>query len=125
MSVLKRAGRSTVPSFSRTIESLTEARDCSDIKIPSTRHVRVQVASIVVRRLSDATKEQLRQRAVRHKRSLEAEVRAILERAAQEAPGPSDPTERFPDWFIRMTRPGIDLDAAIEENRLPHEGVKL
>ena len=43
-----------------------------------------QVASIVVRKLSDDTKERLRQRAVRHKRSLEAEVRAILERAAQE-----------------------------------------
>ena len=74
---------------------------------------------------SDATKERLRQRAVRHKRSLEAEVRAILERAAQEALAPSDAGERFRDWFIRMTRPGIDLDAAIEENRLPHEGVKL
>jgi plasmid stability protein len=83
------------------------------------------MASIVVRKLSDATKERLRQRAVRHKRSLEAEVRAILERAAQEAVGPSDQAERFPDWFIRVTRPGIDLDAAIEENRLPHEGVKL
>jgi hypothetical protein len=33
--------------------------------------------------------------------------------------------EPFPDWFIRMTRPGIDLDQAIEENRRPHEGVEL
>ena len=78
------------------------------------------MASIVVRKLSDVTKVRLRQRAVRHKRSLEAEVRAILERAGQEA-GPGEHAERFPDWFIRMTRPGIDLDAAIEENRLPHE----
>jgi antitoxin FitA len=83
------------------------------------------VASIIVRKLSDATKERLRHRAARHRRSLEAEVRAILERAAQEAPGPGDGDERFPDGFIRMTRPGIDLDAAIEENRLPHEGVRL
>jgi plasmid stability protein len=83
------------------------------------------MASIVVRRLSDTTKERLRQRAVRHKRSLEAEVRAILERAAQEAVASDDSGERFPDWFIRMTRPGIDLDAAIEENRRPHEGIKL
>ena len=66
----------------------------------------------------------LRQRAIRHKRSLEAEVRAILERAGQEA-GPGEHAERFPDWFIRMTRRGIDLDAAIEEYRLPHEGAKL
>jgi plasmid stability protein len=83
------------------------------------------MASIVVRRLPDATKERLRQRAVRHKRSLEAEVRAILERAAQEPAAADDASERFPDWFIRMTRPGIDLDAAIAANRAPHEGVKL
>jgi hypothetical protein len=37
----------------------------------------------------------------------------------------SQPGECFPDWFIRITRPGIDLDAAIEENRAPHEGVEL
>jgi antitoxin FitA len=83
------------------------------------------VASIVVRKLSDETKERLRQRAVRHKRSLEAEVRAILQRAAQEAATPGAESERFPDWLIRLTRPGIDLDAAIEENRTPHQGVEL
>jgi len=83
------------------------------------------MASIVVRKLSDATRERLRQRAARHKRSLEAEVRAILERAAQETESPGDAAERFPDWFIRMTRPGIDLDGAIEESRLPHDAVKL
>ena len=83
------------------------------------------MASIIVRKLSDDTKERLRQRAARHKRSLEAEVRAILERAAEEGSGPSDERERFPDWFIRMTRPGIDLDSAIDENRTPHEGVEL
>jgi hypothetical protein len=37
---------------------------------------RRKVASIVVRRLPDVTKERLRQRAARHRRSLEAEVRA-------------------------------------------------
>jgi plasmid stability protein len=75
------------------------------------------MASLVVRRLSEGTKERLRQRAVRHGRSLEAEVRAILERAAQETALGSAEAEPFPDWFIRMTRPGIDLDEAIEENR--------
>jgi antitoxin FitA len=84
-----------------------------------------QVASILVRRLSEETKERLRQRATRHKRSLEAEVRTILERAAQDAETPGTDTEPFPDWFIRMTRPGVDLDAAIEEDRTPHEGVDL
>ncbi len=83
------------------------------------------MASIVVRRLSDDTKERLRQRAIRHKRSLEAEVRAILERVAKEPAIPDHDSEPFPDWFIRMTRPGVDLDPAIEENRVPHEGVDL
>ena len=77
-----------------------------------------------MRELSGETKERLGQRAMRHKRSLEAEVRAILERAAQAAT-PGAETERFPDWLIRLTRPGIDLDAAIEENRTPHQGVEL
>jgi plasmid stability protein len=67
--------------------------------------------------LSEATKERLRQRAVRHRRSLEAEVRAILERAAQETAVESAEAEPFPHWFIRMTGPGIDLDQAIDENR--------
>jgi plasmid stability protein len=83
------------------------------------------VASIIVRRLPEATKERLRQRALRHRRSLEAEVRAILERAAQEAEAADLGAERFPDWFIRMTRPGVDLDPALEENRGPHEGPDL
>jgi hypothetical protein len=75
------------------------------------------MASLVVRQLSEATKERLRQRAARHRRSLEAEVRAILERAAQETAVGSAATEPLPDWFIRMTRPRIDLDEAIDENR--------
>ena len=83
------------------------------------------MASIVVRRLPDLTKQRLRHRAARHRRSLEAEVRAILERAAQEDEGKELGAERFPDWFIRMTRPGIDLDQAIEENRGPHKGPQL
>jgi plasmid stability protein len=83
------------------------------------------MASIIVRNLSEATKERLRQRAARHRRSLEAEVRAILDRAAQTSENVGEGTERFPDWFIRMTRPGVDLDPAIEENRTAHEGVEL
>jgi hypothetical protein len=50
-------------------------------------------------------------------------VRTILERTAQETL--VEAIERFPDRFIRMTRPGIDLDPAIDENRAPHEGVEL
>lgn len=83
------------------------------------------MASIVVRKLSDGTKERLGKRAMLHQRSLEAEVRAILERVAQEAAGSIDEGERFPHWFIRMTRPGADLDEVIDENRTPNAGVEL
>ena len=55
------------------------------------------MASILVRNLSDATKERLRRRAIRHNRSLEAEVRAILKRAAEEPVIATDERERFPD----------------------------
>ena len=48
-------------------------------------------------------------------------MRAILERAAQGTQPPSAEAERFPDWFIRMTRPGVDLDEAIDENCTPHD----
>jgi Antitoxin FitA-like, ribbon-helix-helix len=83
------------------------------------------MATILVRKLPDEAKERLRKRAMRRKRSLEAEVRSILERAAQEAESPDQAIEGFPDWFIRMTRPGIDLDPALEENRRPHAGIDL
>jgi antitoxin FitA len=75
------------------------------------------MANLVVRRLSEATKERLRQRAARHTRSLEAEVRAILQGVARETDLPSPEADRFPDWFLRMTMPGIDLDEAIDESR--------
>ena len=61
------------------------------------RSGRKPVASILVRNLSDATKERLRRRAIRHNRSLEAEVRAILKRAAEEPVIATDERERFPD----------------------------
>lgn len=83
------------------------------------------MASILIRNLPEQTKERLRQRAARHRRSLEAELRAILEQVAEEKETARPPEERFPEWFIQATRPGIDLDEAIEENRTPHAGVDL
>jgi hypothetical protein len=75
------------------------------------------MAKIVVRKLSEAAEERLRQRSA-PQAPPEAEVRADVARAEQEALGAADAGEPFPEWFIRITRPGIDLDAAIEENRL-------
>ena len=39
-------------------------------------------------------------------------MRALLQGAAREPAVGSAAAERFPDWFIRMTRPGIDVDEA-------------
>lgn len=56
-------------------------------------------ALLTVRDLSPATKARLARRAQAKGRSLEAEVRAILDAAAQEkAPTQAD----FPDWFLEM-----------------------
>lgn len=83
------------------------------------------MASILIRNLPDRTKEHLRQRAARHRRSLEAEVRNILEQVADEKDVAITSEARFPDWFIQATRPGADLDEAIEENRKLHLGIDL
>jgi plasmid stability protein len=83
------------------------------------------MASILIRNLPERTKDRLRQRAAKHRRSLEAELRAILEQVAEEKEPAIETAERFPDWFIDATRPGIDLDEAIEDNRTPHQGIDL
>jgi plasmid stability protein len=44
------------------------------------------MAQLIVRRLDDAVKERLKARARKHRRSLEAEARAILEDAANDEP---------------------------------------
>lgn len=42
-------------------------------------------------------------------------MRAILKWATQDTANPSAEPERFPDWFILMTRSGIDVDQAMEK----------
>jgi plasmid stability protein len=64
----------------------------------------------------------LAQRARRKGRSLEAEVRAILDAAAEERQPAQDD---FPDWFIAMIEPGEDLTDFLDARRRPHEPVKL
>lgn len=81
-----------------------------------------KAASLTVRNLSPATKARLAQRARRKGRSLEAEVRAILDNAARE---PAAPQDAFPDWFIAMIEPGEDVADFLEARRRPHEPVKL
>ena len=78
--------------------------------------------SLTVRNLSPATKAKLATRARRKGRSLEAEVRAILDAAAQEKAPPKD---NFPDWFMAMIEPGDDIADFLEARRKPHRPVEL
>lgn len=71
------------------------------------------MAQILVRKLEDDVKERLRERARRHGRSLEEEVRAILREATGEAEAPTGGlgtalAERFA---------GLDFDFEIPELR--------
>lgn len=79
-------------------------------------------SSITVRNLSPATKARLVSRARRKGRSLEAEVRAILDATARErAPAEDD----FPDWFLAIVEPGEDVADFLEARRRPHRPVDL
>lgn len=82
------------------------------------------MASLTVRQLSEETKARLAERARRNNQSLEAEVRQILDRAAQQ-PLTSDDVEGFPYWFVEGSRPGVELDVILAEHRRPHAPIDL
>jgi hypothetical protein len=82
-----------------------------------------KTSSLTVRNLSPTTKARLAQRARRKGRSLEAEVRAILDAAARE---PHAALDDFPDWFVAMIEPGEDVaDFLDARRRFPHNPVEL
>lgn len=74
------------------------------------------MGSVTIRNLDDAIKQRARLAAARNGRSLEAELRVLLETTY--AQPPSDRTARiramngaeFVDHLIAMTRPGFDED---------------
>lgn len=66
------------------------------------------MASITIRDLDESTKERLRVRAARHKRSMEEEARSILRQAVTEE-----------------ETPGPDLAAAVRRRFRPFGGVEL
>lgn len=76
-----------------------------------------KAGSLTVRNLSPATKARIASRARRKGRSLEAEVRAILDAAAQEKPTARDD---FPAWFTSMVLPSDDVADFLEARRRPH-----
>jgi hypothetical protein len=79
--------------------------------------------SLTVRNLSPVTKARLASRAAQKGRSLEAEVRAVLDAAANEPIAQALP---FPDWFIAMIEPGEeDVADFLQSRRKPHTPVEL
>jgi plasmid stability protein len=72
------------------------------------------MADILIRKVDEATKELLRLRAERRGRSLEADLRETLEKLAREEAESPDDVEPFGDWLVAITRPGVDLDEALE-----------
>ena len=79
------------------------------------------MASITIRNLSAESKARLRRRAEGCGCSLEALVRSILDRAAEEAPS----ADRFPHNLIALVEPGEDIEPFIREHRQPQEPVEL
>jgi plasmid stability protein len=74
------------------------------------------MADILIRKVSEETKERLRRRAERRGKSLEADLRDALERLGREDATPDDDIP-FGTWLHEISRPGIDLDRVLKELR--------
>ena len=72
------------------------------------------MAAITVRNLSDETHRALRMRAAKNGRSTEAEVRAILDAAAQPEDG-----LKLGSALVRIFRPFGGVDLEIQRDRTP------
>jgi plasmid stability protein len=73
--------------------------------------------AILIRNVKSQTKEVLRRRAQRRGRSLEGDLRDVLERLAHsEGEMPND-TEPFGSWLVAATRPGVDLTKPLKRIR--------
>ena len=81
------------------------------------------MTSLTVRRLSEDTKKRLERQAERSGRSLEALVRAILDRAVQDVP--DEPKARFPYDLLAVVEPGEDLEPLIAEGDETQAPVRL
>jgi len=72
------------------------------------------MADILIRKVDEATKDLLRLRAERRGKSLEADLRETLDRLAREEAESPDDAEPFGDWLMAISRPGFDLDDALD-----------
>ena len=75
------------------------------------------MADILIRKVDEATKDLLRLRAERRGKSLEADLRDTLDRLAREEAGSPDDAEPFGNWLVAISRPGLDLDDALDALR--------
>lgn len=76
------------------------------------------MAALTIRNLPDDVRDQLRTRAAKHGRSMEAEVRAILTAACAEQPKVS--ALSLPDWVDQLYgkhKPKNTVDELIAERR--------
>jgi plasmid stability protein len=67
------------------------------------------MAVILIRNVPEDTVDRLRQRAARHGRSMEAELRETLEQLASAEAGNPDDHQPFGTWLMSISRPGMDL----------------
>jgi plasmid stability protein len=72
------------------------------------------MADILIRKVSEETKELLRLRAVRRGKSLEADLRETLDRVAREDVLSPDEGAPFGSWLVTISRPGADFDEAVD-----------
>jgi hypothetical protein len=75
------------------------------------------LGDILIRKVSERTKDLLRKRAKRHGKSLEAELRDALEQLAKSEAHAPDDDEPFGTWAVRISRPGFDLDKVLTKIR--------
>lgn len=79
------------------------------------------MASITIRNLSQESKERLRHRAAQRGCSLEALVRSILDRAAEEAIVSTE----FPHDLIAVIEPGEELEPLLRDHDQPQPRFNL
>jgi hypothetical protein len=76
------------------------------------------MADILIRNIDSLTKERLRRRAKRHGRSLEADLRAVLQDLAQKEVRPAgQPQQGFGSWLVSISQPGADLSNILTKSR--------